>query len=163
MEIYFVLDASAFINGFGLESNNNYTAPEITHEVKDFESKLTLDMAIRDGKLIIQDVGEKYIKEVNEIISKSGDVLRLSVPDKKLIALALMLRDEGKNIKVISDDYTIQNTLKIINIPYSGIMTDGIKGVYNWKKVCEGCKKNLMKIILLMIVMFADLRFLKRE
>lgn len=32
MEIYFVLDASAFINGFGLESNNNYTAPEITHE-----------------------------------------------------------------------------------------------------------------------------------
>ena len=22
-----------------------------------------------------------------------------------------------------------------------GIMTDGIKGVYNWKKVCEGCKK----------------------
>ena len=98
-------------------------------------------MAIRDGKLIIQDVGEKYIKEVNEIISKSGDVLRLSVPDKKLIALALMLRDEGKNIKVISDDYTIQNTLKIINIPYSGIMTDGIKGVYNWKKVCEGCKK----------------------
>ncbi|MEE9962901.1 type II toxin-antitoxin system VapC family toxin [Methanobrevibacter smithii] len=141
MEIYFVLDASAFINGFCLESNNNYTAPEITHEVKDFESKLTLDMAIRDGKLIIQDVGEKYIKEVNEIISKSGDVLRLSVPDKKLIALALMLRDEGKNIKVISDDYTIQNTLKIINIPYSGIMTDGIKGVYNWKKVCEGCKK----------------------
>ena len=61
--------------------------------------------------------------------------------DKNLIALALMLRDEGKNIKVISDDYTIQNTLKIINIPYSGIMTDGIKGVYNWKKVCEGCKK----------------------
>lgn len=141
MEIYFVLDASAFINGFDLESDNNYTAPEITQEVKDFESKLTLDMAIRDGKLIIRDVDEKYIDEVNEIISESGDVLRLSAPDKKLIALALMLKDEGKNIKVISDDYTIQNTLKIINIPYSGIMTDGIKGVYNWKKVCEGCKK----------------------
>ena len=141
MEIYFVLDASAFINGFDLESDNNYTAPEITQEVKDFESKLTLDMAIRDGKLIIRDVDEKYIDEVNEIISESGDVLRLSAPDKKLIALALMLKDEGKNIKVISDDYTIQNTLKIINIPYSGIITEGIKGVYNWKKICEGCKK----------------------
>ena len=85
MEIYFVLDASAFINGFDLESDNNYTAPEITQEVKDFESKLTLDMAIRDGKLIIRDVDEKYIDEVNEIISESGDVLRLSAPDKKLI------------------------------------------------------------------------------
>jgi endoribonuclease Nob1 len=141
MEIYFVLDASAFINGFDLESNNNYTAPEITQEVKDFESKLTLDMAINDGRLIIQDVDEKYIKEVNEVISESGDVLRLSNPDKKLIALALMLKDEGKNVKVVSDDYTIQNTLKIINIPYRGIITEGIKGIYNWKKVCEGCKK----------------------
>ena len=141
METYFVLDASAFINGFILESNNNYTNPEITSEVKDFESKLTLDMAINDGKLIIQEVDEIYIKKVNEIISKSGDILRLSKPDKNLIALALMLKDEGKNIKVISDDYTIQNTLKIINIPYSGVITDGIKGIYNWKKVCEGCKK----------------------
>ncbi len=25
-----------------------------------------------------------------------------------------MLRDEGKNIKVISDDYTIQNTRKLL-------------------------------------------------
>ena len=141
METYFVLDASAFINGFILESNNNYTNPEITSEVKDFESKLTLDMAINDGKLIIQDVDEKYIKRVDKVISQSGDILRLSNPDKKLIGLALMLKDEGKNIKVISDDYTIQNTLKIINIPYSGVITDGIKGIYNWKKVCEGCKK----------------------
>ena len=141
METYFVLDASAFINGFILESNNNYTNPEITSEVKDFESKLTLDMAINDGKLIIQDVDEKYIKRVDKVISQSGDILRLSNPDKKLIALALMLKDEGKNIKVISDDYTIQNTLKIINIPYSGVVTEGIKGIYNWKKVCEGCKK----------------------
>ena len=141
METYFVLDASAFINGFILESNNNYTNPEITSEVKDFESKLTLDMAINDGKLIIQDVDEKYIKRVDKVISQSGDILRLSNPDKKLIALALMLKDESKNIKVISDDYTIQNTLKIINIPYSGVITDGIKGIYNWKKVCEGCKK----------------------
>ena len=141
MEIYFVLDASAFINGFKLESNNNYTTPEITSEVKDFESKLTLDMAINEGKLIIREVDENYIKRVDEIISKSGDILRLSKPDKSLIALALMLKDESKNIKVISDDYTIQNTLKIIYVPYSGVITDGIKGIYNWKKVCEGCKK----------------------
>ena len=40
-----------------------------------------------------------------------------------------------------SDDYTIQNTLKIMDIPYSGIITEGIKEIYNWKKVCQGCKK----------------------
>ncbi len=141
MEICYVLDASAFINGFKLISNNNFTVPEITAEIKDFESRLVLDMAIDEGKLIIQDVETEYIDEVDKAISESGDVLRLSLADKKLISLALMLSDRGGNVKVISDDYTIQNSLKIMEIPYSSIITDGIKGVYNWKKVCEGCKK----------------------
>ena len=141
MEICYVLDASAFINGFKLNSNNNFTVPEITAEIKDFESRLTFDMAIDEGKLTIQDVSSKYISCVNDIISESGDILRLSLPDKKLIALAYMLAEEGNDVKVITDDYTIQNTLKIMKIPYSGIITEGIKGIYNWKKVCEGCKK----------------------
>ena len=101
----------------------------------------TIDSAVDDGILIVQDVDRKYLDKTEENISKSGDVLRLSLPDKKIIALALMLIDEGKSVKVISDDYTIQNTLKIMNIPYSGIITEGIKEIYNWKKVCQGCKK----------------------
>lgn len=141
MEIYYVLDASAFINGFKPISKNNFTVPEITAEIKDFESRLLYDSAVDDGILIVQDVTKVYIDKTDEIISESGDILRLSVPDKKIIALALMLMDEGKSVKVISDDYTIQNTLKIMNIPYSGIITEGIKEIYNWKKVCQGCKK----------------------
>ncbi len=141
MEIFYVLDASAFINGFKPTSKNNYTVPEITAEIKDFESRLVYDSAVDDGILVVQDVTKDYVDKTDEIISKSGDVLRLSVPDKKIIALALMLIDDGKSVKVISDDYTIQNTLEIMNIPYSGIITEGIKEIYNWKKVCRGCKK----------------------
>lgn len=141
MEIYYVLDASAFINGFKPTSKNNYTVPEITAEIKDFESRLVYDSAVDDELLTVQDVTQEYIDKTDEIISKSGDILRLSFPDKKIIALALMLMDEDKSVKVISDDYTIQNTLKIMNIPYSGIITEGIKDIYNWKKVCQGCKK----------------------
>ncbi|WP_406532416.1 type II toxin-antitoxin system VapC family toxin [Methanobrevibacter sp.] len=141
MEIFYVLDASAFINGFQLETKNNFTVPEITSEIKDFESRLKFDAAIDENRLVIQDVTLDCIDAVDEIISESGDILRLSGPDKKLIALAYMFHRQGKNVKVISDDYTIQNSLKIMGIPYSGIITEGIKGVYNWKMVCEGCKK----------------------
>lgn len=141
METTYVLDASAFINGFKIVSDNNFTVPEITFEIKDFKSKLAFDMALEEGSLCIQDVPSKYISSVNDIISDSGDILRLSTPDKKLISLAYMLREMGHDVKVISDDYTIQNTLKIMDIPYSGVITEGIKGIYNWKKVCEGCKK----------------------
>ena len=141
MEICYVLDASAFINGFKITSNNNFTVSEITAEIKDFESRLAFDMALEEGKLIIQDVPSRCITRVNDIISKSGDILRLSNPDRKLIALAYMLHSRGENVCVISDDYTIQNTLKIMGIGYSGVITEGIKEIYNWKKVCVGCKK----------------------
>ena len=60
MEIFYVLDASAFINGFKIISNNNFTVPEITEEIKDFESRLVFDMAIDEGKLIIRDVQSEY-------------------------------------------------------------------------------------------------------
>ena len=141
MKICYVLDASAFINGFQLTSDNNFTVPEITAEIKDFESRLKFDSVVNEGLLVIQDVTSEYLYCVNTIISESGDILRLSLPDKKLIALAYMLSQQGENVKVITDDYTIQKTLKIMDIPYSGIITEGIKGIYNWKKVCEGCKK----------------------
>lgn len=141
MEICYVLDASAFINGFKITSDCNFTVPEISEEIKDFESRLTFDMALDEGKLCIQEVDCEYITSVDNIISVSGDILRLSSPDKKLISLAYMLQQQGRNVKVITDDYTIQNALKIMEIPYSGVMTEGIKGVYYWKKICEGCKR----------------------
>lgn len=136
-----MLDASAFINGYQISSKRNFTVPEITEEIKDFESRLKFDAAIEEGSLAIQDVSDKWLSCVNNIIYESGDILRLSFPDRKLIALAYMLSQSGENVTVITDDYTIQNTLKIMNIDYSGVMTEGIKGIYNWKKICEGCKK----------------------
>ena len=141
MEICYVLDASAFINGFQITSQKNFTVPEITEEIKDFESRLKFDAALNEGLLTIQDVDLEYVSCVNDIIFESGDILRLSLPDKKVIALAYMLTQKGESVKVITDDYTIQNTLKIMDIPYSSVITEGIKGIYNWKKVCEGCKK----------------------
>ena len=140
-DLFYILDASAFINGFEPKGQFNFTVSEITDEVKDLKSKILLDQAIEDGKIIIKEPKEEFIKELNEIISKSGDDLRLSEADKKLLALALDLRCENENIKVLTDDYSMQNVLKIMDIPYDSIITEGIKGVYNWVKTCEGCKK----------------------
>lgn len=140
-DLYYVLDASAFINGFEPKGKYNFTVCEITDEVKDLKSSIILNQAIEDRKIIIKEPEDEFIEKLNGIIQNSGDDLRLSEPDKKLLALALSLEDEGKDIKVITDDYSMQNVLKILDIPYDSIITEGIKGVYNWKKTCEGCKK----------------------
>lgn len=139
--IYKILDASAFIGGYQVEDNLNYTVPEITSEVKDLKSKIYLDQIISEGKLTIKSPLEFYINKLNEIIKTSGDELRLSYPDRQLLALALEINDYKDNILFLTDDYSIQNVLKILNIPFQSIMTEGIKGVYNWVKTCEGCKK----------------------
>ena len=140
-DLYYVLDASAFINGFEPKGQFNFTVSLITDEVKDLKSKILLDQAIEEGKIIIKEPKDEFINELNETISKSGDDLRLSEADKKLLALALDLKSENENIKVLTDDYSMQNVLKILEIPYGSIITEGIKGVYNWVKTCEGCKK----------------------
>lgn len=141
-DLYYVLDASAFINGFEPKSQFNFTVSEITDEVKDLKSRILLNQAIDEGKIIIKEPEQEFIQDLNKIISKSGDDLRLSEADKKLLALALeLLNEDDANIKVLTDDYSMQNVLKILDIPYDSIITEGIKGVYNWVKTCEGCKK----------------------
>ena len=141
-DLYYVLDASAFINGFEPKGQYNFTVSLITDEVKDLKSKILLDQAIEDGKIIIREPTKESAIELNKIISTSGDDLRLSEADKSLLALALdLLNEENANIKVLTDDYSMQNVLKILDIPYDSIITEGIKGVYNWVKTCEGSKK----------------------
>lgn len=141
MNTDYILDASAFINGFILDTNYNYTTAEVVSEIRDFKSKLVLDIAINDGKLSIVQPGDEFLGEVQSVISESGDVLRLSQQDISIIALALDFSSHGRSVMVISDDYTIQNTLKILDIPFSSILTFGIDEVYNWVKVCSGCKR----------------------
>ena len=139
--IYYILDASAFIGGFELKSSLNFTISEISEEVKDLKSKMIFDQAIEDNILFIVEPDDLSINELNNLISSSGDTLRLSNVDKKLLALAIDFSNQGKKIKVVTDDYSIQNVLKIINIPYRSVLTEGIKGIYNWKKTCQGCRK----------------------
>lgn len=141
MKTHDIIDASGIINGYPLDNDYNYTVSEIISEIKDFKSKLKVEEAIEEGKIKILIPSSKAIEELELMLSKSGDGLRLSDADKMIIALAIDFKDSGKKVKVVTDDYTIQNELKIIGIEYSGVLTSGIKGIYNWKKICEGCKK----------------------
>ena len=140
-EIYYILDASAFIGGFEVKNSLNFTVSEITEEIKDLKSKMIFNQAINDNKLFIKEPSLESINKLESIISNSGDVLRLSAPDKKLLALAIDFKDNKKDIILVTDDYSIQNVLKILNIQHMSVLTEGIKGIYNWKKVCQGCRK----------------------
>jgi len=138
---YKVLDASAFIGGYRPTDKNNFTISEVTEELKDIQSKMIMENALKDGLLNILEPDYDGIKTVELMIKKSGDVLRLSDTDKKLLALALNVKKNYGDVILITDDYSIQNVSKLLKISFKSVLTSGIKEVYGWKKVCKGCKK----------------------
>lgn len=137
----YVLDSSAFIGGFYSNENLNFTIGDVFLEVKDLKSRSMLQSAIEGGYVKLREPDPEDIHKVEEVIIKSGDITRLSDVDKRIVALAFKLRKEGFNPIVITDDYSIQNVLKIVKIKYKSVLTPGIEGVLNWIKICKGCKK----------------------
>jgi UPF0271 protein len=138
----YVLDASAIIGGFSSKEFQNYITASVISEIKDLKSKIILESAVEEGSILIMEPESVDIKNVSDIITKSGDVLRLSNTDKNLIALAFKLKRESYDPMVVTDDYSMQNVLKIVGITYRSVLTEGIKGIYGWVKVCKGCKKD---------------------
>ncbi|HTX61407.1 MAG TPA: ribonuclease VapC [Methanobacterium sp.] len=140
-ERVYVLDASGIIGGFISDDHPNYTTSQVITEIKDIKSRLTLENAMDKKHLIIEEPEIQDIQKISEVITKSGDLLRLSSVDKNVIALALHLKKKGLDPTVITDDYSIQNVLKIIKIPFRSVITRGIEEVVGWIKFCKGCRK----------------------
>lgn len=137
----YVLDSSGIIGGFLSRKSPNFTTSQVLMEIKDLKSQIFLQSAMEEGCIAIKEPATLDIKRVEEVISKSGDVLRLSDVDKQIIALALTLKSDNMLPTVVTDDYSIQNVLKIMEIPFRSVLTRGIEDVIGWIKFCKGCKK----------------------
>lgn len=136
----YVLDTSAIIGRFLSSDSDNITTNGVIREIKDFNSRIFTQNALEDGKLEVREPAQWALNEVQRMMGESGDVLRLSEVDIEVLALAVTFK-ESKELKIVTDDYSMQNLSKILKIPYQGVLTRGIKEVYRWIRVCQGCKK----------------------
>lgn len=138
-EKIYVLDASGIIGGFISEKRPNITTNHVLNEIKDFKSEITVNSALDKGLIQVREPDLESLEIVKQTITESGDVLRLSDADKELVALSVSLKDKY-DVEVITDDYSIQNVLKIMKIPYQSVLTNGIDEIYGWIKICRGCR-----------------------
>lgn len=139
-EKVYVLDASGIIGGFISSKHKNITNSDVISEIKDLKSQITMQSALDHGKIIIKEPDSNSLNQVQGAIENSGDILRLSEVDIAVVALALTLKKKY-HPTVVTDDYSIQNILKILKIPYRSVLTEGIKETYGWIKICRGCRK----------------------
>ena len=139
----YLLDSSALINNSSFEFKifERYRMTNLVfEELKDMRVKHIAENAISRGVLRIADPKKERIKEITERTRAEG-FNKLSKADISLIALAAELKEEKKQFKVVTDDYSIQNFLKLFKIPYEGVEQNGIKKTISFSVQCKGCGK----------------------
>lgn len=140
MKIY-ILDASGLINGFYSKDSLNLMTSSTVNEIKDINTEFLLNNLMDEGILKIEDVDYANDDEINEVLLSSGDLMRLSSTDKDIVALSLKHKRDGDDVTTVTDDYSMQNALKLLNLKFKSVRTGGIKNTIQWKKLCKGCRK----------------------
>ena len=137
-----VLDTSAFLAGydpFSL-SDEQVTVPKVEEEImRNSMIKMRFQTALESKKVIIRAPTEEFTKAAIVSTSKVGDSFKLSAADMQLIALALELRAEGFMPQIVTDDYSIQNVARELDISFLALATLGIKRLLDWIRYCPAC------------------------
>jgi UPF0271 protein len=137
----FVLDATALIARWPLYAPRGelYTTSLVACEVKDEYSREGLELALQLGRLTIRDPSPKTVRRVEREAAKRGLHISLSRADISIIALALELKSEGKNVIVVSDDYAVENLAGLLGLSFQPVRTRGITRLEEYEAVCPAC------------------------
>lgn len=139
-----VLDTSAFIAGFDPFSVTDfiYTVPAVRRELASNSMIYTrFNTAIESGKLQVRTPAGGFLNQVDASSKTVGDLRSLSEADRRVLALALELRQQGQNPVVVTDDYSIQNVADQLGLAFVPLITFGIRYRLNWIIYCPACHR----------------------
>lgn len=139
-----ILDTSVLIGGFDPNDIDveQYITPQVKEELREKSILLTrVQTAVEAGRLKVEEAKQKFSEIVLKKASKIGDSLFLSQTDLALLALALQLKEKGKNPIILTEDYSMQNVASLLGIDFASISTFGIKYRYKWTLYCPACGK----------------------
>ncbi len=131
----FILDASALLNSpnFSFEPRNKYfTTSKVFDEWKDIASKSLAENAFAQGLLGIQDPCPLSMQKTFAKLNESGT--ELSDADASIVALVHEFKGRKEKFVVVTDDYSIQNVLKKMNVKFEGVAHPEIKKHRVFKK-----------------------------
>lgn len=139
-----VLDTSAFVGGFDPFSiyEEQVAPPLVGEELKSNSMrKMRFNAAVENGRIRIIEPAPEFIKKVKETATLAGDSFYLSITDIQVLALAMELKTRGNNPRIVTDDYSIQNIAKKLDVNFVSMITFGIRRFLNWIRYCPACHK----------------------
>jgi UPF0271 protein len=139
-----VLDTSAFVAGYDPFSvqEDQVVPPDVENEVKrNSMTLLRFSTALESGRLKTFAPSKQFLSKVNASAKSVGDSFFLSETDKQLLALALEIKERGDTPQIVTDDYSIQNVAKLLEVEYVSLATFGIKRLLTWIRYCPACHR----------------------
>ena len=146
----FILDTSVVLSGKPINMKNSMiaTTPKISNELKPSGRDYQAFQFLKEKGLCILTPSTESLKIIDKTSVETGDIGRLSMADKELLAVALDLKKRGENQPVIiTDDYSIQNVAYGLDIEFKNISAPGITKKYRWITRCRGCGKKFKENI----------------
>jgi len=137
MKKTYISDVSGLINP--PMDGDVFTTLKIVGELSGKLRKNVVEARIESGIIKVVKPNAEFSFLAMDKARATGDLSVLSNADISLLALALQFSHEGRQPIVLTDDYALQNILKILNIPVKPIFGRKIKEVIIWKKVCSIC------------------------
>ena len=151
MKYVYILDTSALLSvqqviSYFSEPNSEiekifFTTPEIRDEFKDQFSKFRIDSMLSSEVLMIKAVDLEFSNYINNRCKEIGNFERLSQQDRSILSLAWQEKSKPTSDKIIllTDDFEIQNTAKLLKITFKSVKTRGITYTTTFKRICSAC------------------------
>lgn len=141
---FFIIDTSAILSGkpITLEEKQMVTSPAVSAEVNPGgRDHRNFEFLVEKG-LVIRSPSESSKHLIQQAAKKTGDLMKLSVADIEILALAIDInKEKSKEAIVLTDDYAVQNVSSTLNIKFQGFSQRGIRKKFKWNYRCPGCGK----------------------
>jgi len=140
----YVLDATALIQGLSPTAlmGDLFTVPEVVDEARTSDVlAIRVDAAIASSSLKRRRPSREAVDSIRKAVRDLGEGSALSDADLALLALAVDLKMEGRDVSIISDDYAVQNVSASIDIPFVTVSSTGIAHVFEWSLYCPACRR----------------------
>ncbi|HYA21749.1 MAG TPA: hypothetical protein VEG31_01025 [Thermoproteota archaeon] len=139
----YVLDARAFIAGIlPAEAREIFVTEGVLGELRGTPQTASRALAYLEARRVRKiEVKESDMRIVRKRASSIGEFKKLSGADLEVAAAAVSLSQARKKVKVLTDDYALQNLLSNMGIDYEGLTHPGITKEIRYRYRCSVCRK----------------------
>lgn len=122
MDRAIVLDAAGFFSGYVAMFSNQkiYTVGEVVDEIKDPRSRSIYENIVSADRISVIEPSPGSVRRVIEVAIQEGILEALSNADRKILALALDLREKGYDVLLITDDSYLHRLASKLGVSSKG-------------------------------------------